>query len=93
MKEGPADGAGPVYSGGDRVILRLPDQSEGDGKMEAHINEECIFCGLCADLCPQIFQMGDEQAFVSVESIPEEMEDCCREAAEECPTEAIEIRE
>ena len=61
--------------------------------MVAYINEECIFCGLCADLCPEIFQLGDESAFVSVEEIPEEMWDCCREAAEECPTGAIEIDE
>lgn len=61
--------------------------------MEAHVNEECIFCGLCADLCPEIFQLGDESAFVTQKEIPEELQDCCREAAEECPTEAIEIRE
>lgn len=61
--------------------------------MEAYVNDECIFCGLCADLCPEIFQLGDESAFVSVEVIPEEMWDCCREAAEECPTGAIEIDE
>lgn len=59
--------------------------------MEAFINEECIFCGLCADLCPKIFQLGDERAFVTVKKIPEEMQDCCREAAEECPTGAIEL--
>lgn len=61
--------------------------------MEAYVNEECIFCGLCADFCPEIFQLGDERAFVSVKEIPEEMWDCCREAAEECPTEAIELSE
>ncbi|NMA92289.1 MAG: ferredoxin [Firmicutes bacterium] len=61
--------------------------------MEVYINDECIFCGLCADLCPEIFQMGDEQAIVIVKEIPPEQEDCCREAAEECPTDAIEIRE
>ncbi len=59
--------------------------------MEAHITDDCIFCGLCADLCPEIFQMGDEQALVTVKNIPEEMQDCCQEAAEECPTEAIVI--
>ncbi|HOB29199.1 MAG: ferredoxin [Dethiobacteria bacterium] len=61
--------------------------------MKAYVNEDCIFCGLCADLCPAIFQLGDEQAFVSANEIPEEMWDCCREASEECPTEAIEIFE
>jgi ferredoxin len=30
---------------------------------------------------------------VTVKEIPAELQDCCREAAEECPTEAIEIDE
>jgi ferredoxin len=59
--------------------------------MEAHVNEECIFCGLCVDMCPDVFQLGEETAYVTVKEIPEEMRDCCREAAEECPTEAIEV--
>jgi len=62
--------------------------------LEARVNEECIYCGLCADLCPDIFQLGDETAaMVTVKEIPAELQDCCREAAEECPTEAIEIDE
>lgn len=61
--------------------------------MEAYINEECIFCGLCADLCPGVFQMAEERAVVTVKEIPPEQEECCREAAEECPTEAIEIND
>lgn len=61
--------------------------------MEAYVNEECIFCGLCADLCPDIFQLADESAVVTVKEIPTELQDCCREAAEECPTEAIEIND
>ena len=61
--------------------------------MEAYVNEECIFCGLCADLCPDIFQLADEIAVVTVKEIPAELQECCREAAEECPTEAIEISE
>ncbi len=61
--------------------------------MEALVNEDCIFCGLCADLCPEVFQLGDESAFVAVQKVPVEHEDCCREAAEECPTDAIIINE
>lgn len=61
--------------------------------MEARVNDECIYCGLCADLCPDIFQLADEIAVVAVDSIPENFQECCREAAEECPTEAIEVVE
>ena len=59
--------------------------------MEAYVNEDCIFCGLCADLCPEVFQLMDERAVVAMKEIAPEYEDCCREAAEECPTEAITI--
>ena len=38
--------------------------------MKAHVNEECIYCGLCADLCPEVFQLGDESAFVTVKRDP-----------------------
>ena len=61
--------------------------------MEAYVNEDCINCGLCADLCPEVFQLADERAIVILDEIPPEHEDCCREAADECPSDAIEIKE
>ncbi len=61
--------------------------------MKVYVNEECILCGLCADTCPEIFELGDEKALVMVEEVPGEMEECCREAAEGCPTDAIEIED
>ncbi len=61
--------------------------------MEAYINENCIYCGLCVDLCPEIFQLGEERAEVTVDEIPLQLEDRCREAAEECPTDAIKVKE
>ena len=61
--------------------------------LEAHVNEECILCGICADMCPEVFELGDEIAVVILKEIPPEHQDCCREAAEDCPTEAIEITE
>ncbi len=61
--------------------------------MEAFVNEECILCGLCADMCPEIFQLGEETAEVIVDEIPPEHQACCREAADSCPSDAIEINE
>ncbi|MGB4290900.1 MAG: ferredoxin, partial [Dethiobacteria bacterium] len=49
--------------------------------------------GVCEDICPEVFELGDEKAEVKVNPVPAEYEEKCREAAEECPTEAIEITE
>ncbi|MFY9114536.1 MAG: ferredoxin [Dethiobacteria bacterium] len=59
--------------------------------MRVMVNEECILCGLCVDLCPEVFELGDEFAFAKNRVIEEEHEECCLQAAEECPTSAIEI--
>ncbi len=61
--------------------------------MKVKVNEECSACGICEDICPEVFELGDEQAEVKVNPVPEEYEDKVREAAEECPTESIEITE
>lgn len=61
--------------------------------MKISVNEECILCGLCEDICPEVFEMGEEVAVVKLDPVPSEYREKCREAAEECPTEAIEIEE
>ncbi len=59
--------------------------------MEAKVNEECSACGICEDICPEVFELGDEIAEVKQNPVPAEFEEKVREAAEECPTESIEI--
>ena len=61
--------------------------------MKITINEECIACEQCTEICPEIFSMGDETAEVTGDDVPEEYQEACREAAEECPAEAIIIEE
>ena len=53
----------------------------------------CTGCGLCVDTCPAVFEMNDAVARVLVESVPEDALDTCREAADNCPVEAIKIEE
>ncbi len=53
----------------------------------------CTGCGLCADTCPAVFEMDDAVARVLGESVPEDALDICREAADNCPVEAITIKE
>jgi len=49
----------------------------------------CTGCAVCADECPEIFELEDDVAEVKVDEVPVELEEACRLAAEECPTEAI----
>ena len=57
--------------------------------MNVRITEDCIACERCVEICPEVFEMGEELAEVKVNVVPEEYEDKVREAAEECPTSAI----
>ena len=62
--------------------------------MKVTVDEEtCIGCSLCVDTCPEVFEMNDDKARVKVDEVPEDVADTCREAAENCPVEAIEIEE
>jgi len=63
--------------------------------MKATVDAElCTGCGLCVDTCPAVFEMGDDDvAVVKVNEVPDESADDCRQAAEDCPTEAIAIEE
>jgi ferredoxin len=54
----------------------------------------CIGCGLCTDICPEVFVLGDDAiAKTIVERVPAEIKDKCRDAAKNCPVEAIVIEE
>ena len=58
--------------------------------MKTSVNKDlCTGCGLCADTCPDVFEMKDDKAEVKVNEIPQNAEDCSREAASNCPVEAI----
>jgi len=62
--------------------------------MEVIINKhECVGCGICADKCPDIFELEDKLAIVKVQPSGQEQELCSREAADVCPVNAIAIKE
>ncbi|HOJ46390.1 MAG TPA: ferredoxin [Bacillota bacterium] len=61
--------------------------------MEVRIDPDlCIACGLCEEICPEIFELGDRDHAVVIGD-PEGYEDEVREAAESCPTSAIIVEE
>lgn len=57
--------------------------------MKIKINDDCIGCGLCESVCPQVFQLEGMHAIVVDDS--EEFGALAEEAAEACPVAAIEI--
>ena len=59
--------------------------------MTAHVNDACIGCGLCTGVCPGIFIMTEEGVAAARDEIFPEQEAQVRQAAEDCPVNAIEV--
>ncbi len=62
--------------------------------MKVTVTDACTGCGLCIDICPGLFDLSDDGvAIAKISEVPDELVDACREAAETCPTSAIEIQD
>jgi ferredoxin len=63
--------------------------------LKATVDDSCTACGLCADTCPEVFEVPEDAdiAQVKVDTVPESAEEACREAAEGCPVDAIHLSE
>jgi ferredoxin len=56
------------------------------------IEEGCTACGVCSDLCPEVFVLKDV-ATVAEGANFADFEDLIKEAAENCPVEVIKYSE
>ena len=58
--------------------------------MTCSVNSNCIGCGLCTTLCPQVFSMEYSPMAHAVQGdIPAELESTAMEARDACPVAAI----
>jgi len=58
--------------------------------MKAKVDKDtCIGSGNCEATCPKIFKVVGGKSTVQMDTVPEEEEDCVRDAEEGCPVGAI----
>lgn len=63
--------------------------------MKVKVDEStCTGCAVCSDLCPEVFELGDDNiSKVKVAEVPAGSEDKVRDAAGQCPVTCIEVTE
>jgi len=62
--------------------------------MKATVDKDlCVGCGLCVEVCPDVFKMDGETATVIAEPGTPRAEADCRDARDQCPVIAITIAE
>jgi ferredoxin len=61
--------------------------------MKGYVDKDiCIGCGLCTDICPDVFSMDDDgKAIATDDEIPEDSIDSAKDAESQCPVEAIKV--
>ena len=59
--------------------------------MKAFVNEDCIGCGLCEGISPEVFHMTDAGVAVGTDEVPAGAEDSAIEARDACPVSAISV--
>lgn len=63
--------------------------------MKAFVDQDtCISCGMCVSACNDVYEFNaDGKAEATVDLVPPELEEDARQAANNCPVDAIGITE
>jgi ferredoxin len=60
--------------------------------MRATVDKDtCTGCELCTQTCPEVFRMEADVAFAYADPVPKEYEELAKQAADECPVDAITV--
>lgn len=58
--------------------------------MNVRVNQdECIGCGVCAQICPEVFDLDEDAGKARV--LRPEGAECAQEAADSCPVGCIQV--
>jgi len=87
-----ADSEAMKDDGGLKIYTAGNPRQIGEKMMKAKVDQDtCTGCGLCVDTCPEVFEMGDDTAKVIADPVPAAAVESCKEAAADCPVEAIAV--
>ncbi|MGB9726621.1 MAG: ferredoxin [Minisyncoccia bacterium] len=63
-------------------------------KLALKVNtQKCIGCGMCVNLCPEVFELKNGRSSVKKDAKIEKNKDCIIQAEQNCPMGAIEFKE
>ncbi|MDY5987409.1 ferredoxin [Sporofaciens sp. SGI.106] len=61
--------------------------------MKARVNDGCISCGACVEMCPEVFRFNDDGVAEAYAGVSAEDEESAVEARDNCPVSVIDIEE
>lgn len=63
--------------------------------MKAIVDQDtCISCGSCVAACPEVYSFNDDDKAVAISGdIPEDLQEGAKEGRDQCPVDAIDIKE
>ena len=67
-------------------------KSKGVFYMKTYVDQDtCISCGMCVTTCNELYSFNDDgKAEAIVDTVPPELEEEAKQAADNCPVSAIE---
>ena len=61
--------------------------------MKGYVDKDvCVGCGMCVGVCPDAFRMGEDGFAEAGQELAADVVDDARQAAEDCPVGAIDVK-